>query len=461
MDGAIHHNSGKSVACAQEIVARAIRQAPNPQGVRRTRWAIVRNSYPELLSTTIKTWQEWFPHNVCPITYGSPITGMMRFALGDETSVELEVMFLAMNIPKDAKKVLSLEITGAWINEAREIEKTIVDAIGGRIGRFPSKIDGAPLTWSGIIMDTNPPDESHWWYRLAEETPREELKGWRFFRQPTAIIEVAPGQYKGNSHAENVNNQQLGIDYWLRQVPGKTREWIKVYLQGEYGTVMAGKPIFEGQWSDSTHVAECSALPRTELIAGWDWGLTPAFVLGQITPSGRLEILDELIGDNIGVEQFANEFVIPHLARHYPGKIIIHVGDPAGAQRAQTDERSVFDALKRLGIAVRPAPTQNKTERWEAVRWFLGRMVGGKPAFALSPKCKMLRKGFNGGYRFRQLQVGGESRYSEEADKAGPYSHCADALQYLCCYIRRPYQRNEQKTRPVPRYRPADAVVGY
>lgn len=451
---------GKSVACAQEIVARAIRQAPNPRGVRRSRWAVVRQTYPELISTTIKTWQEWFPHNVCPITYGSPITGQMRFSLNDDTQVDLEVLFLAMSIPKDAKKVLSLEITGAWVNEARELDKSLIDALDGRLGRFPPKIDGAPLTWTGMIMDTNPPDETHWWYRLAEETPREELAGWRFFRQPPALLEIAPGKFKINPHAENIDNQQMGADYWLSKVPGKTREWIKVYLLGEYGTVMAGKPIYEGQWSDSAHVAECRAIPNVEMIAGWDWGLTPACVLGHITPTGRLEILDEIIGENIGVEQFANDFVLPHLARSYPGKSIVHVGDPAGAQRAQTDERSVFDALRAIGIKIRPAPTQNKTERWEAVRWFLGRMVGGKPGFALSPKCKILRKGFNGGYRFRQLQVGGETRYSEEADK-NIYSHAADALGYLCCHLRQPYRKPAAANRPAPKYRPAEAIGGY
>ena len=54
--------SGKSYACAAEIMLRAVRQKPSPQdGVRYTRFVIVRNSYPELKTTTIKTWQELFP----------------------------------------------------------------------------------------------------------------------------------------------------------------------------------------------------------------------------------------------------------------------------------------------------------------------------------------------------------------------------------------------------------------
>ena len=53
--------SGKSVACCAEIMMRSCEQAPGRDGVRRTRWAIIRNTYPELKSTTIKTWLDWFP----------------------------------------------------------------------------------------------------------------------------------------------------------------------------------------------------------------------------------------------------------------------------------------------------------------------------------------------------------------------------------------------------------------
>jgi hypothetical protein len=58
--------SGKSTGCSVEILRRSQMQQPSPDGVRRTRWAVIRNSYPELKSTTIRTWQEW-----CPATYGT------------------------------------------------------------------------------------------------------------------------------------------------------------------------------------------------------------------------------------------------------------------------------------------------------------------------------------------------------------------------------------------------------
>ena len=54
-----------------------------------------------------------------------------------QDGVELEVMFIALDRPDDLRKLLSLELTGAWINEAREIPKAILDGLTARVGRFP------------------------------------------------------------------------------------------------------------------------------------------------------------------------------------------------------------------------------------------------------------------------------------------------------------------------------------
>ena len=69
-----------------------------------------------------------------------------------------EVLFRALDRPADVKKLLSLELTGAWVNEAREVPKAIIDGLQGRVGRYPSMREGG-CTWSGLMMDTNPPPD--------------------------------------------------------------------------------------------------------------------------------------------------------------------------------------------------------------------------------------------------------------------------------------------------------------
>ncbi len=188
--------SGKSVGCCVEVFRRALMQKKNEQGIRKSRWAIIRNTNPQLRTTTIKTWLDWFPENEWgKFSWSVPYTHNIN-----QGDLELEVIFLALDRPEDVKKLLSLELTGIWINEAREIPKSIIDACTMRVGRYPSMRDGGP-SWTGVIADTNAPEEDHWWPIMSGEVPmpdhisREEAKmmvlpdNWKFYTQPSGMLE--------------------------------------------------------------------------------------------------------------------------------------------------------------------------------------------------------------------------------------------------------------------------------
>ena len=426
--------SGKSVAMAMEVMLRARAQAPDGNGVRRTRWAVIRNTYPELKTTTLKTWTEWFDLYRCPITYTAPITGRARFPLPDGTRVDAEIVFLAVNQPKDIKRLLSLELTGAWLNEARELPKSVIDMVTGRVGRFPPKAV-VPITWTGVIMDSNPPDTDHWWYRLSEE---EKPAGWNFYKQPPALL-FRNKQFEANAGqgdfppAENVNNQQLGYNYWLQQLPGKDMEWIRVYIFGQYGNVFEGRPVYDGLYHDAIHVSSSplGVYKGLPLILGWDFGMTPACVVSQLTPRGCMNVIREVVCERGGLKQFAQQAVLPLLANEFPDLTLQSWTDPAGAQSSQVDEQTCIDLLLNLGIPSQIAPTNKFLPRREAVATFLTRLVDGKPGFQLDPSCKMLRRGFQGGYKFSRVQVTGEERFHDMPTK-NQFSHPHDALQYNC-----------------------------
>ena len=90
-------------------------------------------------------------------------------------------------MPDGEAKLKGLEISAAWLNEAREIPWPIVAFVLGRVGRYPAKRDGG-ASWSGVIMDTNPPDTDHWLYQRFEE---ERPAGWRLFKQPGGLVWTA------------------------------------------------------------------------------------------------------------------------------------------------------------------------------------------------------------------------------------------------------------------------------
>ena len=402
--------SGKSTTCVIEILRRATLQEKGPDGKRRTRWAVIRNSYPELKTTTIKTWSEWIPLEYGRTNFDSPIIHHIKTA-----DLDMEVLFMALDRPDDAKKLLSLELTGAWINECREIPKAIIDALTGRVGRYPSKAMGGP-TWSGIIMDTNPPDDQSWWYKLAEE---ERPKNWSFFRQPGGLT----------AEAENVPN--LPNNYYQNIVEAKDPDWVKVYVDAQYGFLNEGRSVYP-MFRDSTHVPP-EAIKPIEAIAlqiGCDWGLTPAAIIGQKLPSGQWLIIDEMTTENCGPTRFA-ELLVGYMKDNYRDFDVAYCyGDPSG--ETKIDDKNIFDIMRmNTPWKWKPAHERNDlTIRLEVVRSALNRMIDGYPGFQLSSKCLTLRKGFNGAYHYRLIAGGDGSRVHEKPDK-NMFSHPHDALQYL------------------------------
>ena len=426
--------SGKSSGCCIEIFSRGLEQRPDERGIRKFRAAIVRDTYPELSSTTLKTWKDWFPRELCSVRESkAPIEAVMQLPLADKTWLDMEVWFIALDKPEHVKKLLSLELSMAWINEARAVPKEILDGLTACVGRYPSKKDGVGCTWCGIIMDTNPPDTDSDWYRWAEE---ETPEGWRFWQQPPALLwDNIKKKWIPNPDAENIEHLPGGYDYYYRMLPGKTREWIRVYVEGKYGSVKTGKVIYP-EYNDDVHYArrELKVYANLPLLLGWDFGLNPTCVIAQLTKRGQLRVIDEYVADDMGVRQFINLVVKPVLKVRYPGMKIMSYGDPAGADRGQTDMKTCFNELTSAGFKVMPAPTNLFTPRREAVAGFLNKMVDGEPGFLLSERCKYLRRGFNGGYKYKKILLSGENRYKYAAEK-NKYSHPHDALQYIAVSV--------------------------
>lgn len=438
--------SGKSYACAAEIMMRAVRQKPSPiDGIRYTRFVIVRNSYPELKTTTIKTWQDLFPENTFgPMLYTPPITHHIRLpSRGEAAGIDCEVIFLALDQPKDVRKLLSLELTGAWVNEARELPKAVIDGLTHRVGRYPTQRDGGP-TWHGVWMDTNPMDDDHWWYKLAEKTKLTGKYAWNFFKQPGGVIEVSPGDlpenpeandhifsggrwWKLNRQAENVDNLPAG--YYMQMLGGKNLDWIKCYAEGKYTYVQEGRPVWP-EYDDSMMSGEVTYDPEHALQVGLDFGLTPAAVVGQRLPNGRWIILDEIVTFDMGLERFGQQ-LLAELNARYPKAQIMMWGDPAGMQRDAIYEVTAFDYLRTLGLRAQPTPSNDFKVRREAAAAPMQRLIAGKPGLMIDTKCKMIRKSLAGGYHFKRVAVGAGHERFKDAPNKNEHSHVGDAFGYL------------------------------
>lgn len=426
--------SGKSSAAVMEIAKRGLATPPGPDGVRRSRWVVVRNTAKQLEDTTEKTFLTWFP----PIQFGDWTPSKHNYTIralrneDDDKNAVIEVMFRALDREDQVSDLLSMEVTGGWVNEAREVPWGIIDALQGRLGRYPRKSDCGPF-WFGMWMDTNPPDVDSAWYKFFEETDHTEAVERLARIMPGLTVDTYRKIFKQPSglspQAENLANLPLG--YYERLAIGKSPDWIKIYVHGQYGFMVDGKPVWP-EYSDPIHCpSEKERWPKPiesqPILRSWDSsGLNPACIFSQITPRGQWIVFDELVGTSIGADAFSDD-VIEHSARNYHRFEFMDVGDPAGMQRGATDEKTYFQILHAKGIPIEPA-IQTLSIRLESVRKPLRTLVDGRPQFVLHPRCVQLRRAMLGGYHYRRMRISGE-RYTSEPDK-NALSNPADALSY-------------------------------
>lgn len=429
--------SGKTQASCYKLLRKMMRQRPNKDGIRRSRFVAVRNTYSDLNNSTIKDWLELFrPLGVFKKPSDAPPTHYLEFDVQHEedgkvitTTVKSELIFLALDRPGDERKLRGTQLTGAWMNEAKEIPYRIFMQLKGRLGRYPPrKQEGC--TWSGIIGDYNAPDEGEWLYKLAEEMDEE---GFEFYKQPSAVFltdDLKPnGQHvwKVNPNAENYNNLPEG--YYEGLCKGASDDWIKVNVANQYGFIADGKPVHP-QYNDNIHCLDKHRAPDKALpiMVGYDFGRTPAAALMQQDNKGRIYCFDEFTSDDFSAAMFGREFKT-YLDLNYAGFTFMGSGDPAGEGKGQATDDTPILMLRAAGLICYPCNTNKPGIRRQSLRGPMTRLcMDGRPAFELSPNCKMIRKGLMGGFRYRQLSTTHE-RYTEEPDK-NQYSHPVEALEY-------------------------------
>lgn len=441
--------SGKSVTCCHELVKLAMQQEPNARKERKSRALIVRNTADQLAKTVRKTFFAWFPPGVWGFWKESEKSYYIRQPLADGTVLDFEVWFMPLDTPQDVQRALSLEITFLYGNEWRELHQEVIDGLLGRLKRYPAGEDGTP-TRSCAIFDTNMPDADTWHFQQMEEPP----SNWSIYVQPPAIL--SPEEYLA-AHGEDPdtdpvvghdgtlwhinpsadNLAHLDPTYYPDIIPGKSEDYISVYLRCKYGRSLKGKPVYEKTFNAATHIATESFSPLRSsehpVIIGLDFGRTPAVALLQRNVRGQVICLAEETSENMGIETFIDRKLRPLLAQpRFVGCTFVVAPDPAGFDKTQLSEISPVDVVKRAGFQVSKPVTNNIEPRIQAVERLLSSNVGGMPVFQVNAECPMILSGFRYGYRYALDRSG---TAADKPDKKSKHSHVHDALQYAALVV--------------------------
>lgn len=361
--------STKSTAMVMELFRRSCLQAPDADGIRRTKFAVVRNTLSQIEKT-------------CLVTIQKTLRALILYKVSKHevhlkfNDVESTWIFLPLDTPENVQRLLSLELTGAWVSEFREITPQLVKDVYSRCGRFPAELgQGVAPSWYGVIAETNSFSEDSPWFEELEvpETLRMLVPGKTSLPRANWFYLVQPGAY--DEGADWL--RYLVPSYYDDLLESNGEAWAAQYIHNKISPSLSSQAVFAKSFSREDHIVEglqfIQALP---LVIGLDTGRQPAAVFGQVDPHGRLNILASLHAENCGIEKFIYEHVQPLLARKFPRASVFAVVDPAGRQRSQIGEQSVIEAINECGISAIPASTNHIAPRLRAVEKYLNRRNG-------------------------------------------------------------------------------------
>lgn len=438
--------SGKTTGIFMKLIVMAQLQAKGPDGIRRSRAVIVRNTNQQLQDTTLNSWFTWFK----PGQAGSWEITNKRFTLRF-ADVECEVLFRPLDTPQDISRVLSLEVTFAIVDEFVEIPQAIIDALAARCGRYPSPVMGGATNW-GMWGSSNPSTEDNWWFDYLNnaagvvqpgdsvslyQSAGGDTRNTRYFLQPSGF----------SPFAENVENLPGGRDYYVSAAKNKSEAWVKQFIEAEWGFSVAGRPVVQA-FNAKVHVSRAPLRydPNLHLVGGYDPGLGgAAMVFGQQDLEGRLYVLGEIITSGVGASRFVNERLRPYLSRRFPelqpGGFTI-APDPAANNRNANDENTIVATLKRY-FPVSIESNNRLPLRLDAIDHFCTHSPFGLPGLLIDERaCPILVRALKGGWRYaldkkEQIKGGGNAQPEKNA-----YSHPADSFGYLCRYFHRQTERD-------------------
>lgn len=416
--------SGKTTACLFELFRRACEQTPAPDGLRYTRMAIVRQTLKQLKDTVLKDVITW-------------LEGIAEYKVSENTihikvgDVRSEWLLIPLDTPEDQRRLLSMQLTMAWLSECIEMDVGLISPLAGRVGRYPAaNLGGA--TFFGLIADTNMPSEGSDWHKFMTEAPAD----WSIFIQPGGMEDNAENLEWLTQTPETLKlpvtsevRRAQGRTYYERFIRSNSDDWCKRYVHAQFGDDPSGSAVFKESFKSAFHVVDnVEPVVGHPLIIGQDFGRDPCSVICQLDHRGRLLVMKEVIAEDIGLELHIERALRPALQEpRFLGRPIAIVGDPAGRQRSSIYEETTFDVLKRSGFMAFPAPTNDLDPRLRAIEAFLLAQRDGGPAILIDKEhCPTIVRGLGGGYRYAKTRSG---QRKPTPDKNN-YSHIIDALQY-------------------------------
>ncbi|WP_068090915.1 hypothetical protein [Novosphingobium rosa] len=447
--------SGKTMAALQKALRIAAQQlgVVDDNGIiqRKARIGVIRESYPSIDSTILKSWFNIVPKEEGKFSAKAPYTHIFRKILkrnpetGQPTDIlNVEIEFRAIGDQSVEMACRGWEVNVVVVDEADIQPADLVPFLTGRVGRF-SDLDPSLVVDPTIILSLNMPDiENHIYVLLMDrdlsglsDEDKAELEK-ALNGRPLIDCFVQPGGREPD--AENLHNLPGGRGYYILQVAANQHKpgYVDRMVDNKPVPIMYGLPV-NPDFVHREHVASVMWDKRRKLIFGVDQGLFAAAVLLYRNELGQIRVLGEVVNLapdgksllKVGPTAFGKKcrnFLMERFPGLHPDQIRV-VGDPAmfAANDREDDEQDWRLAFqKALGFPVFRAKSNRQGLRNEAI-WRAHKERGG---YRVDPCCRTLIKAHVGGYRYaKQTLSTGETKANLEIAET-IYHNVADAEQY-------------------------------
>lgn len=426
------YGSGKTIAALVKLYMMSLEQVPT-NGVACSRYVCVRQTRPQLVSTLIKTFHEIFREEdgFAPVESVALRTRWRFRPPGFDHDVDIEWQFLALETDEDVARILGLEATAFFIDEARLIDPSLLGKLTGRL-RYP-----AVSRHRSIEMATNPWSTDHPFHEMFVLSRNADTA---FFHQPGGLDKNERGEWIGEN-LQNLNQtpeslllpwndprrRDLGVIYYQNMLADMSPEDALLNVHSKFGVSREGKPVY-ADYDDNRHCLPLKYDPALPLEFGTDFGLYSGTTIYQQTLEGCIRVLAEFVTEDVGTASH-HERLKMFVQREFPGyQLGRYTGDPAGNQRG-SDGQTVFALVRRFFPTAQPARTNELATRHEAVNALFRRTIRGQPALAIdNRRCPMLRQACIDKYFYKRVKGTG-AQYSDQVFK-NRWSHVAESLGY-------------------------------
>lgn len=312
---------------------------------------------------------------------------------------------------------LTLAVIG--VDQPEELPEDIYHALKGRLSQ-----PGYPQQ---MLLTPNPPAPNHW---LADEFPEDN--------HISGHLYICTSVYDNREIIGEEYIRELERDYPAGHVLRRR------FIEGKRGLSIEGHPVYKGSFSRPMHVSEIEYFEEYPLIESWDFGQKhPAVTWHQFLPWGWWNIL----GEYLGTRQFIDE-AVPAVARLraelFPGLTNLRVCcDPAGADKQghgirqtavdvlNAHLRSVYGPNIGARFVVGSNLPEKRQYAIQQISGYMNRLIQGRPALLINPRCEVTIDGFEAGYVYDDRQtVNSRLPNFRRPKKDGYYDHLQNTVEY-------------------------------